>query len=151
LTYRLAEKGGEETLEKRIGKRRANKVYKKFEKQGGYWVFGGSILPPPFPIVPVLMAAGVLAYPKRKFLMALALGRAIRYFLLAWVAHVYGISIIGWLSKYYKPMLYTLIGSAVLGSLGLLVYLKWYRPRKKEQARVANEAQRNGAAKRRVA
>src|SRR5690242_2174943 len=32
LTYRLAEKGGEETLEKKVGKRRAEKVYRRFEK-----------------------------------------------------------------------------------------------------------------------
>src|SRR5512142_2319954 len=30
LTYRLAEKGGEETLKKKLGKTRAEKVYKKF-------------------------------------------------------------------------------------------------------------------------
>jgi membrane protein YqaA with SNARE-associated domain len=34
LTYRLAEKGGEETLEKEIGKDRAQKVYDKFKKRG---------------------------------------------------------------------------------------------------------------------
>src|SRR5581483_403054 len=34
ITYRLAEKGGEETLEKRIGKDRAKKVYAKFQTGG---------------------------------------------------------------------------------------------------------------------
>src|SRR5690242_10090303 len=32
VTYRLAKKGGKEGLEKKIGKKRAEKVYKKFEK-----------------------------------------------------------------------------------------------------------------------
>src|SRR5579885_698279 len=96
LTYRLAEKGGEETLEKKIGKRRAQKVYEKFQKKGrGFGtVVVGSILPPPFPIVPVLMAAGVLQYPRKKFLAALTVGRGIRFFGVAYIGHLYGESII---------------------------------------------------------
>jgi membrane protein YqaA with SNARE-associated domain len=75
LTYRLAEKGGEETLERRVGKQQAQKVYKRFAKRGFITVFIGSILPPPFPMVPFLMAAGVLQYPRQKFLSALSAGR----------------------------------------------------------------------------
>jgi len=60
LTYRLSRKGGKEGLEKKIGKSRAQKVYKKFEKGGFSTVLIGSIIPPPFPLVPVLMAAGVM-------------------------------------------------------------------------------------------
>src|SRR5579884_2982131 len=60
LTYRLAEKGGEETVEKKIGKQRAQKVYDKFKKRGFPTISVSGVLPPPFPIVPVLMAAGVL-------------------------------------------------------------------------------------------
>ena len=131
LTYRLAEKGGEETLERKIGKERSEKVYKKFEKQGGFWVFLGSVLPPPFPIVPVLMAAGVMQYPKRKFVTALSAGRGVRFFAVAYVGHIYGKAIVNWLSQYYQPVLYGLIAAAVAGAIGALVYFKWYRPRHK--------------------
>ncbi len=129
ITYRLAEKGGEKTLEKKIGKRRAEKVYKKFQKKGrGFGtVVVGSILPPPFPIVPVLMAAGVLKYPRKKFLAALTIGRGLRFFAVAYIGHVYGDSIIGFFSQYYKPVLYALIGLAVAAGIALLVYLKWWR------------------------
>jgi uncharacterized membrane protein YdjX (TVP38/TMEM64 family) len=137
VTYRLAEKGGEQTLERKIGKQRARKVYKKFEGQGGFWVFFGAILPPPFPIVPVLMAAGVLEYPKRKFLAALAAGRAVRFFAVAWLGRVYGTALIGWFSQYYRPVLYALITLGIVAGISLLLYLKWYRPRKKRQRHVA--------------
>ncbi len=133
VTYRLAEKGGEETLEKKIGKNKAEKVYKKFEKQGGFWVFLGAILPPPFPIVPFLTAAGVMQYPKKKFVAVLAAGRGVRYFAVAYVGHIYGKAIINWLSQYYQPVLYALIGLAVLGGIGALVFFKWYLPRKKKR------------------
>ncbi len=58
LTYRLAEKGGEGTLEKRVGKRRAEKVYKRFKQHGFATVAVGAMLPPPFPIVSVSTSGG---------------------------------------------------------------------------------------------
>ncbi len=145
LTYRLAEKGGEETLEKEIGKDRAKKVYKKFERQGGFWVFLGSILPPPFPIVPFLMAAGILQYPRKKFLSVLAAGRGVRFFVVAYVAHLYGRQIVQLLSQYYRPVLYGLVAVAVLGSIGALMYWKWYLPRKEEREQ-ARKRQKTGEA-----
>lgn len=129
LTYRLARKGGKEGLEKKIGKKRADKVYKKFEKGGFSTVFIGSILPPPFPMVPVLMAAGIMQYSRGKFLTALGLGRAVRFFVIALLSSIYGTAIVGWLGHYYKPLLYMLIALAVLGAVGALLYFKWYRPR----------------------
>lgn len=129
LTYRLARKGGKEALEKKIGKKRAEKVYKKFEKGGFSSVFIGSMLPPPFPMVPVLMAAGVMQYSRQRFLVALALGRGIRFVVIAVLSSLYGTAIVGWLGRYYKPLLYTLIALAVLAALGALLYFKWYRPR----------------------
>jgi membrane protein YqaA with SNARE-associated domain len=128
LTYRLAEKGGEETLEKKVGKQRAEKVYKRFKEHGFATVAIGAMLPPPFPIVPFLLAAGALKYPRKHFLAALAVGRAARFTAVAYLAHRYGKGIIGWVSKYYQPLLYTLIALAVLGGIAALVYFKRYRP-----------------------
>ena len=129
VTYRLSKKGGKPALEKKIGKRQADNVYKKFDKGGFSTVLIGAILPPPFPMVPVLMAAGVLQYSRKQFLAALTLGRGIRFFLLAFLANLYGTAIVGWLGRYYKPLLYILISLAVAGVIGALVYFKWYRPR----------------------
>jgi membrane protein YqaA with SNARE-associated domain len=136
LTYRLARKGGKEGLEKKIGKKQADKVYKKFEKGGFSTVFIGSILPPPFPMVPVLMAAGVLQYSRGRFLIALASGRALRFFTVALLSSIYGTAIVGWLGRYYKPLLYALIVLTVLGVLGALLYFKWYLPRHRSGPRV---------------
>lgn len=137
VTYRLAEKGGEETLERKIGKKRAEKVYKKFQTGGrGFGtVFVGSMLPPPFPIVPVLMAAGVLQYPRKQFLSALAAGRGVRFFAVAYIGQRYGQSIIGFFSQYYQPVLYGLIALGVAAGIAVLVYLRWYRPKHKKHQR----------------
>ncbi|MGH9642690.1 MAG: YqaA family protein [Terriglobales bacterium] len=139
LTYRLAKKGGKETLEKKVGKERAEKVYKKFEKHGFATVVIGSIMPPPFPIVPVLMAPGVMEYPTRKFLVALTVGRGIRYMAVAFLGHIYGKAIIGVIHKYHEPMLYTIIALAVLGSIGALLYFKYYRPKRRREEKERGE------------
>lgn len=134
VTYRLSKKGGKEGLEKKFGKRRAEKVYKRFEKGGFSTIAVGSIIPPPFPLVPVLMAAGVMQYPWRKFVTALAAGRAVRFFTIAFLGKLYGTAIVGWVSRYYKPFLYVLIVLGVLGGIAALVYFKWYRPRQQRSA-----------------
>ncbi|MGI9104123.1 MAG: YqaA family protein [Terriglobales bacterium] len=139
LTYRLARKGGKETLEKKIGKKRAQKIYKKFEKAGFSTIAIGAILPPPFPIVPVLMAPGVLKYPTRNFLAALTVGRGIRYTALAYIAHIYGKSIIGFITRYRQPMLYALLSLAVLGGIAALIYFKYYRPKRRREEKAAGE------------
>lgn len=131
VTYRLAKKGGKAELETKIGSKKAKKVYDRFEKGGFSTVMVSAVLPPPFPMVPVLMAAGVMQYPPKKFLSALGIGRAIRFFALAFLGHIYGTAIVSWFSRYYEPFLYALIGLAVAGSIAALVYFKWYRPRHK--------------------
>ena len=133
VTYRLAKKGGKESLEKKIGKRRAEKVYKKFERGGFSTVAIGSVLPPPFPLVPVLMAAGVMQYPRKNFLLSLTLGRAVRFFLIAYLGKLYGTAIVDWLGRYYKAFLYVLIVLGVLGGIGAFWYFKWYRPKHRER------------------
>ena len=46
VTYRPARKAGKAALEKKIGRRRAERVYPKFEKNGFTAVFLGSVIPP---------------------------------------------------------------------------------------------------------
>jgi len=133
ITYRLAQKGGKAELEKKIGAKQAKKVYDRFGKGAFSTVMVSAVLPPPFPMVPVLMAAGVMQYPPKKFLSALAIGRGIRFFGLAFLGHIYGTTIEGWLRRYYEPFLYALIALAVAGAIAALVYFKWYRPRHKNQ------------------
>jgi membrane protein YqaA with SNARE-associated domain len=135
VTYRLAANGGEQMLEKKVGKRRAEKVYRRFKRHGFTTIAVGAILPPPFPITPFLIAAGALHYPKKNFIAALATGRAIRYFGLAYLADLYGKQIVRWGSRYYAPIFWSLIALAVLGGVAALLYFLWYRPRRQREER----------------
>ncbi|MGD1073540.1 MAG: VTT domain-containing protein [Bryobacteraceae bacterium] len=129
MTYRLAEKGGQEALEKKAGKPRAEKLYKRFEKRGFITVFTGAILPPPFPFTSVLMAAGIMQYPHKQFFSALTAGRAVRFFAMAWLGRIYGRQMINFFASHYKAAMYFLIALAVAAGIGALVYYKWWKPR----------------------
>ena len=134
FTYRVGEKGGEETLEKKISKKRAAKVYKVFEKRGFLAVAIGSVLPPPVPIAPFFVAPGVLKYPLRKFLLAVALGRSFRYSAMAYLASIYGRTVFHWMYRYYRPILHALLVLAVVGGLVGLYYWRRFQQRKKREA-----------------
>lgn len=129
LTYRMARRGGKETLEKRFSKKKTAKVYALFERWGFAAVAVPAMLPPPFPIVPMLLAAGALQYPTKKFLTALSVGRGLRYTILAYLGAHYGRSIIKFFSQYYKSTLLLLIAFSVIGALyGVFEYRRRQKP-----------------------
>src|SRR5277367_337177 len=79
ITYSLARKGGKETMERKLSKRRAEQFCKAFARWGFAAVAIPALMPPPFPFVPFLLAAGAMQYSPKKFLSALTLGRGVRY------------------------------------------------------------------------
>jgi membrane protein YqaA with SNARE-associated domain len=128
LTYRLARKEGKAILERRVSRRKAQRVYDTFEKWGFGAVIIPAMLPPPLPTFPFLLAAGAMQYPLGKFLTALTIGRAIRYTLLAFLAATYGRQIIGGMAHYGKPILFT--GIAVGVAFTLFVLLRYKRSKR---------------------
>ncbi len=140
VTYRLAQKGGKETLEKKIGKNRAEKAYHVFDRWGFWSVFVGAIAPPPVPIVPFLMTAGIMQYPKRWFLSSYALGRILRFGIVGWVTQQYGKNIFAFFSRYYKPALYSLIAAGVIGGIiGYWYYMRLRHRREQEKSKQVPE------------
>jgi len=139
LTYQISEKGGQQTFEKKLGKPRAEKLHKKFEKHGFVTVFGGAVLPPPFPFTPVLMAAGVMQYPRNKFFSALTAGRAARFFVMAYLARACGEQMISFFSKHYQSAIYVLIALAITAGIAAAIYFIWYRPKAQQEERKRGE------------
>ena len=132
LTYRLGRKGGEEALERRLSKRKLQRVHSAFERWGFGTVFVPAILPPPFPLGPFLLGAGAMNYPLKKYLLALVAGRAIRFTLVAYLASLYGQSLLNLFAKHYVTILIVLITLGVVGGLIFMIY-RSRRKRKDEQ------------------
>lgn len=137
ITYALARKGGKETMERKLSQKRAAQVRDAFERWGFAAVVIPALLPPPFPFLPFLVAAGAMQYSRKKFLAALAFGRGLRYSIEAYLGFHYGRHILRFFSQYYKPAMAILIGLAVLGTvLTLVEYLRY----KKKEAAAASRA-----------
>jgi membrane protein YqaA with SNARE-associated domain len=126
ITYALARKGGKETMERKLSKKRTAQVTRAFERWGVAAIVIPALLPPPFPFVPSLLAAGAMQYSQKKFLAALVVGRGLRYFIEAYLGFHYGRHILRFFNQYYKPALAILIGLAVIGAvLSLIQYLRY--------------------------
>jgi membrane protein YqaA with SNARE-associated domain len=130
LTFALARKGGQEAMDRKLSKKSSARIRGAFDRWGFGAIAVPAILPPPFPFVPFLVAAGAMQYSQKKFLAALTLGRGIRYTIVAALGFIYGRHILRFFAQYYAPALAILIGIAVLGSLITLVqYLRHRRVR----------------------
>jgi len=129
VTYELGFKSGEQALEKKVSKKKADRIYSLFKRYGFWSLFVPALLPPPVPFSPFLMVAGALRYPKRYFLFAVGLARAIRYGLLAWLGSMYSKQIFGFFHQYYRSMLWAVIALSVIGGVAALY---WWWKRKRE-------------------
>jgi membrane protein YqaA with SNARE-associated domain len=127
ITYALGRKGGKEAMEHKLSKKKAAQVSRKFERWGFFAVALPALLPPPFPFVPFLIAAGAMQYSRKRFLGSLVLGRGLRYCIEAFLGFHYGRHILHFFNKYYAPALAILIGLAVLGSVMTLIQYLRYR------------------------
>ena len=118
VTYRLARKGGQEALAKRVKPKTLEKVQRLFDRWGLGAIAIPALLPPPVPMVPFVLAAGAAQYPLGKFIVSLTLGRAVRYTILAFLGAHYGRQIVGALKHLRDP-----VGLVVMGLIIAAVIL----------------------------
>ena len=122
VTYRLGRKGGKETLGRKFPARTLEKVYRIFAR----WGFGGiaivALLPPPAPMAAFVFAAGAMQYSVKKFLVALTLGRIVRYSLLAFLAARYGRRVLTVISQHGHPVLIAVIG-LIAAAMAALIFI----------------------------
>jgi membrane protein YqaA with SNARE-associated domain len=78
LLYFLAKKGGEAFFHKHAGGK-AEKIKEWVEGNAFLSAFLPALLPPPFPFKPFVLAEGVFQVPARTFILAILLGRGLRY------------------------------------------------------------------------
>jgi membrane protein YqaA with SNARE-associated domain len=131
LTYRIARKGGKAALEHKFPRKKVDKFCAVFERFGFASIAVPAIIPPPFPFVPFLLAAGAMQYPAKKFVAALALGRAARYAILAYLGERYGRKIIPLFRDIGKhPVLLVLIVAALVLAAAAIFYFTQIRKSK---------------------
>jgi len=131
VTYRLARKGGREMLERKFPAGKLKEVYALFEK----WGFGAiaivALLPPPAPFVLFLFVAGAMQYSVKKFLVALTLGRIVRYSILGYLGARYGRHVLAIIAKHGHPLLIAVIGLIAVAVAALVFH---FASKKKKRA-----------------
>jgi membrane protein YqaA with SNARE-associated domain len=129
VTYRLARKGGKETLERKFPAGKRKTVYALFERWGFGTIAIVALLPPPAPFVLFLFVAGAMQYSVKKFLVALTLGRMVRYSLLGYLGARYGRHVLTIVARQAHPVLVAVIGLIAAALTALIFYFA--RKRKK--------------------
>jgi membrane protein YqaA with SNARE-associated domain len=121
LTWGTGSKGGEAALHRYMPKRFARRLTGWVESKGTLAVTIAALLPPPFPLMPLLLAAGALGVSRRRFLVSFSLARTFRYALVAWLAAVYGRTMARafrhYLAGWSTPLMWTYLGLVVAGIL----------------------------------
>jgi len=98
------------------------KVQKTFDRWGFGAIVIAALLPPPMPFVPFLFAAGAMQYSAKKFVVALSLGRLVRYSILAFLAARYGRQTLRFISRNEHPSPIVIV-VLVAAATAVLIYI----------------------------
>ncbi len=89
LLFTVGRRGGH-FISKRLSPNRKQELQEAYERWGVWSILVPSILPPPTPFKIFVLWAGMFGVPYRRFIVAVLLGRSIRYFMWGALAVLYG-------------------------------------------------------------
>ena len=129
LVYAIGRKGGEVALRKRVSEARFDIIRNRFESQEFFALMIPSMLPPPTPFKLFIFAAGALKMKVRDFVLAIFLGRMVRWLILTKLVVSFGPAIVERLSVLFHehPQL-KLVSILVAVAVAVLIYLLLRRP-----------------------
>ena len=127
--YLVARKGGEAFLRRRFSATRIDWALGVFRRYGVLAVIVPSLLPPPFPFKAFILAAGVARVRPAHFLVAISIGRGIRYFGEALLAVWYGERAIQFVRDNFRTVSLSLAVAVLLGGIAWIVYNRRRRSR----------------------
>jgi membrane protein DedA with SNARE-associated domain len=133
LTWGTGLKGGEAALDKLGRGRFVRRITEWVKRNGMLSVAVASILPPPIPLLPFLLAAGALGLSRGRFLLSYCPARLLRYSVVGWLGFKYGHRVIalwqrelkGWSTIIITVYVGLIIAGAAYG------LWKYFRQRKK--------------------
>jgi membrane protein YqaA with SNARE-associated domain len=126
LIYHLGRKGGEALLRSRFAGRGTERAARVFQRHGLMAVLIPAVLPPPAPFKVFIVLAGVTEVSQARFILAVAIGRGVRYFGEALLAVRYGDRAAAFLAQNGRAASLWLAG-LLLG--GLALYIVWTKAR----------------------
>jgi membrane protein YqaA with SNARE-associated domain len=140
ITFRAARHAGASYLQKWFGERRVSRFLELFNRWGTGGLLLSTAVPIPFPTSAFFAAAGVVDYPRRRFIGIVAAGRAMRYAAIAAFASLYGRQFIRVLRH---PRQYIGWFVLIVGVVGALVFVTLWMKKQMaagEQSGVAEQS-----------
>lgn len=134
LPYWIGRGGGEIYLHKHVNHRRFDQLRERFENKEFVAVLVPSMLPPPTPWKVFVFAAGVFEMRVPWFLLAVFLGRIVRWMALAILVLELGPGAVGLVAHHGAALVAGVAGAA------LLAVLIWWWVRRRKAARRRREA-----------
>jgi membrane protein YqaA with SNARE-associated domain len=126
--YIIGYYGGEKLLRKRLSEERFLKIHRSFEEHEFWALMFPGMLPPPLPFKIFVLGAAVFEMRFRDFLVAVFLGRFVRFGVLSGLVLWFGPEIVGLLGAVFKQH-WAWVVAAVVSGLCLWLVL---RRRKRE-------------------
>lgn len=113
----VCRKGGKEGLKKRVSRKRIEYLERKIGQDAGYALAVASLMPPPFPFTPWVIAAAALQYPRKKLLSVIAVARFARFCIEGTLAVFFGRGILRLArSDQFKYVIFVLLVVSIAGS-----------------------------------
>src|SRR5688572_14802276 len=127
LLYSVGRKGGEAMLRNRFAGHKVDRVRDWYKKYGMLAVIVPSLLPPPLPFKIFVLSAGAFQLPWLRFMLAVGIGRSVRYFSEGILAVLYGKQAIQIVADNFPIVGMVLAGLIVAGAV-LYVFMRRRRP-----------------------
>jgi membrane protein YqaA with SNARE-associated domain len=113
--YVIGYLGGEKVLRKRISEERFLKIHRSFEQHEFWALMFPGMLPPPMPFKIFVLGAAVFEMRFRDFLVAIFLGRFVRFLVLSMLVLWFGPEIVVLFGEIVKGHWAWVLGAAVAG------------------------------------
>ena len=126
--YILGWTGGTQLLNRRLSANQAKRWMERVSNWGFGSVVVSGLLPPPVPSSPILLVAGAVRYPRRRFAVALVLGRGVRFLLLALIGYLYRREAVNLVNRVLIPIM----AAGIIASLTYVAY-RWYAGHQKDK------------------
>lgn len=138
IIYAIGYEMGELVLEKRMGKAKFERVKARFERHEFMALAVPSLMPPPFPFKLFALSAAVFEMHWTRFLLAIFVGRVVRFLILSALVVFFGPQVVGMIGTLFQRHA-GIVGAAlaVIAAVILFVVLR----RKKNNRVAADEGE----------
>ena len=142
VIYGIGYAGGEELLRKRVSPERFAKLHAAFEKHPFWSLMFPAMLPPPTPFKMFALGAAVAEMSISHFLLAIFLGRTVRFLILGILVVYFGPGIIHTLRIFFSHHFHWLVIAVVVG------VAVWLLLRRRRRAKIGSVTDSKAVAER---